>query len=113
MKFDNIVVGDKVIIYGGGFTLSRTVHKVTCVTAKYFDVGPCRYRKDTGRRQGADRWSRDSIHPWTQEEENEIDTERRLADKRYAVKKFFDTRWTLDEQQMDTIIAMIPKTKGE
>lgn len=111
MKFENIKIGDKVIEVSGGFHATRTVLEVTGVTAKYFDVGPTRYRKDTGRRLGAGEWSRGSIDVWTQAEEDEINTETRLSGKRFTIKQFFGGQWTLDEKQMDVVIATIGRTK--
>lgn len=79
-KFDDIKVGDEVIISRTSWGGTKTIEKVTKVTPKYFDAGNRRYRKDDGYMYGnTDRYNHPRAEIATPEEVNQIKLDRMRA----------------------------------
>jgi hypothetical protein len=96
-KFVDPKVGDTVALIS---THSRAPQRKTIerVTATQIVVAGSRYRQDTGREVGADRWSCTWVEPWTDK------TDQRVADAAAAATRAA----TLKSLHARTMAAMAP-----
>lgn len=85
---EDLQVGDKVIVYSGGFSGYRSVSKVEKVHKIHLVVDGLKYRKIGGYRVGE--WTRGSIRPATPELIEEIRLERMEASLDAKIR---DAKW--------------------
>lgn len=74
----NVKVGDEIVIVRG-YGNSRSVRKIDKVTAKYFDAGYQRFRKDTGFPPGEFQYNQDSARLLEEGEKEEIVLKHRIS----------------------------------
>lgn len=84
-KFENIKVGDEVIVYGGYTEQIRKVEKIT--PTGLIKVGGCLYYKNGGMR-GGDRWSRSHIAMATPELKKKIEEETTIRKANYILTNY-------------------------
>lgn len=88
-KFDNLKVGDEVVHWSStpGRT-TRSVVKITKITAKYVSIGEGhqekKFRKDNGMERTSDIWNKDHIDSGVEEFRKEMIEKRRALEAEFA-----------------------------
>lgn len=101
-SFEDIKVGDEVIIDPPFSSKPRYVAKVERVTKKQFVAGGYRFRKDSGSQVAGDTWSFAVVHHPTPELLAKVNTENRYA---LAHRRLITLR-----NQLETVIRDIDRT---
>lgn len=93
-ELKDLVAGDEVLVTG---TFHRRIAKVDKVTKTQIVIDNTRFRRDSGRQCGSDRWDMKSIFIPTEKEISDIKEENFRKTLIYSISSFDFKRLSTDE----------------